>query len=233
MRMLREFHECLDVLKFDKSVRALIIRSTTPGAFCAGADLIERRTMTHPQVNKFLVDLRSALSELESLPMPTIAAIDGPALGGGLELGFACDFRVAAHDVTKIGLPEVRLGIIPGAGGTQRAVRLLGMSKAKDLVFTARTLTAAEALEWGVVDYVSGPPSTAYDRALQLAQDIAKNAPLALRAAKQALSRAADLPLESGLDFEKASYDLLLNTKDRMEALEAFKAKRPPVFRGE
>jgi len=107
------------------------------------------------------------------------------------------------------------------------------LSKAKDLVFTARMLTAVEALEWGVVDYISSPPSSAYDRALQLAQDIAKNAPLALRAAKQALSRATDLSLESGLDFERASYDLLLTTKDRTEALEAFKAKRPPVFRGE
>ncbi|KAN0097423.1 ClpP/crotonase-like domain containing protein [Tylopilus felleus] len=233
MRMLRELHECLDTVKYDKSVRALIIRSTTPGSFCAGADLIERRNMTHTQVDKFLVDLRSALSKLESLPMPTIAALDGPALGGGLELSFACDLRIAAHDVTKIGLPEVRLGIIPGAGGTQRAVRLLGLSKAKDLVFTARMLTAVEALEWGVVDYLTTAPSSAYDRALQLAQDIAKNAPLALRAAKQALSRAADLSLESGLDFERASYDLLLTTKDRSEALEAFKAKRAPVFRGE
>ncbi|KAF8138501.1 ClpP/crotonase-like domain-containing protein [Boletus edulis] len=240
MRMLEELHECLDTVKFDKSVRALIIRSTTAGSFCAGADLIERRTMTLTQVDKFLVDVRSAFSELECLPMPTIAAIDGPALGGGLELSFACDLRVAAHDVTKIGLPEVGLGIIPGAGGTQRAVRLLGLSKAKDLVFTARMLTAAEALDWGVVDYVSTPPSSAYDRALQLAQDIAKNAPLALRAAKQALSRAGDISLESGerelapcLDFERASYNLLLTTKDRIEALEAFKAKRPPVFRGE
>ncbi|KAH0839961.1 ClpP/crotonase-like domain-containing protein [Lanmaoa asiatica] len=233
MRMLQELHECLDTVKFDKSVRALIIRSTTPGSFCAGADLIERRTMTLTQVNKFLVDLRSALSELESLPMPTIAAIDGPALGGGLELSFACDLRVAGHDVTKIGLPEVRLGIIPGAGGTQRAVRLLGLSKAKDLVFTARMLTAVEALEWGVVDYISTSPSSGYDRALQLAQDIAENAPLALRAAKQALSRAVDLSLESGLDFERASYEPLLTSKDRTEALEAFKAKRPPVFRGE
>ncbi|KIK92286.1 hypothetical protein PAXRUDRAFT_830082 [Paxillus rubicundulus Ve08.2h10] len=233
INMLQEFQECLETVKFDKSIRALVVRSTSMGSFCAGADLIERRTMTDTQINKFLVGLRSTLGELESLPIPTIAAIDGPALGGGLELSFACDLRVAGHDVTKIGLPETRLGIIPGAGGTQRAVRLLGMSKAKDLIFTARMLTAVEALEWGVVDYVSTAPLTAFDRALQLARDIVKNAPLALRAAKQALSRATDLPLESGLDFEKASYDLLLTTKDRTEALEAFKAKRPPVFRGE
>ena len=130
--------------------------------------------MSQGQVAKFLADLRDALGKLESLPMPTIAAIDGPALGGGLELSLACDLRVASeslfltfldihwssprsdlgHEVTKIGLPETSLGIIPGAGGTQRATRILGPSKAKDLIFTARTLSAVEALEWGSSVYL-------------------------------------------------------------------------------
>lgn len=151
------------------SVRVLILRSTTVGSFCAGADLVERRTMTQTQVTKFLSSLRDALARLESLPVPTIAAIDGPALGGGLEMSLACDLRVAGQsiyfveeealvlmtiisgqDVTKIGLPETSLGIIPGAGGTQRVTRILGPSKAKDLIFTARTLTAVEALGWGI-----------------------------------------------------------------------------------
>ncbi|KAJ8584787.1 ClpP/crotonase [Rhizopogon salebrosus TDB-379] len=233
MKLLHEFRECLGTAKYDKSIRALIIRSTTMGSFCAGADLVERRTMSQIQVAKFLSDLRAALGELETLPMPTIAAIDGPALGGGLELSFACDLRVAEHSVSKIGLPETRLGIIPGAGGTQRAVRLLGMSKAKNLIFTARILTAQEALQWGVVDYVSSPSTSAFERAVELAREITKSAPLALRAAKQAISRAADLPLESGLDFERASYEVLLPTKDRLEALNAFKEKRQPVFKGE
>ncbi len=122
--------------------------------------------MSQTQVNKFLIDLRAALGKLEALPMPTIAAIDGPALGGGLELSLACDLRVAGElwlqypklhasnchlgsSVTKIGLPETKLGIIPGAGGTQRVTRLIGVSRAKDLIFTARSLTASEALEWG------------------------------------------------------------------------------------
>ncbi|KAG6337230.1 hypothetical protein ID866_1860 [Astraeus odoratus] len=160
------------------TIRVLIVRSTSPNAFCAGADLAERRTMSSMDINKFLADLRSTLGQLEALPMPTIAAIDGPALGGGLELSFACDLRVAGHGVTKIGLPETRLGIIPGAGGTQRAVRLLGLAKAKDLIFTARMLTATEAHTWGVVDYVSAAPSTGYDRALELAMDIAKGGEL-------------------------------------------------------
>jgi len=233
IRLLKEFRECLDMVRLDNSVRALIIRSTDPGSFCAGADLIERRTMTKPQVDKFLSDLRAALALLENLPVPTIAAISGPALGGGLELSLACDLRVAGSSVTKIGLPETRLGIIPGAGGTQRATRLLGLSKAKDLIFTGRMLSAYEAKEWGVVDYVADPSQTAFDRALQLAEEMSSSAPLALRAAKMAISRAPELALESGLDFENACYQPLLISKDRDEALAAFREKRKPVFRGE
>ncbi|KAI0787031.1 ClpP/crotonase-like domain-containing protein [Irpex lacteus] len=233
LRLLKEFTNCLEEVHFDKSVRVLIVRSTTQGSFCAGADLAERRTMSQSQIDKFLLDLRGALGRLENLPMPTIAAIDGPALGGGLELALACDLRVAGHSVTKIGLPETKLGIIPGAGGTQRLTRLLGLAKAKNLIFTGRALTAKEALEYGVVDYVSEGGQSAVDRSLRLAEEISVNAPLALRAAKQAISRAPELALESGLDFERASYETLLKSKDRLEALEAFKEKRPPIFKGE
>ncbi|KAJ4497766.1 enoyl-CoA hydratase [Lentinula lateritia] len=231
--LLKELIQSLDTAQFDKSIRVLILRSTTTGSFCAGADLIERRSMSQVQVARFLSDLRVALGKLETLPMPTIAAIDGPALGGGLELGLACDLRVAGRNVTKIGLPETALGIIPGAGGTQRATRLVGPARAKDLIFTARMLSATEALEWGLVDYISSPESDAFERAVQLASQISNNAPLALRAAKQAISRSEDLALEPGLDFERASYEALLSTQDRMEALVAFKEKRRPVFKGE
>jgi len=220
-------------VRFDNSVRVLVLNSSTPGSFCSGADLAERRTMTKGQVSKFLADLRAALGKLESLPMPTIAAIDGPALGGGLELALACDLRVAGHSVTKIGLPETKLGIIPGAGGTQRATRILGLSKAKDLIFTGRLLTASQAEELGLVDYVSETGTPAIDRAVTLADEIAANAPLALRSAKSAISRALELSLEAGLDFERAAYEPLLQTKDREEALQAFKDKRKPVFKGE
>ncbi|KAG5728504.1 hypothetical protein E4T56_gene19493 [Termitomyces sp. T112] len=233
LALLQQFRESLEKVHLDKSVRVLILRSSTMGSFCAGADLAERRNMSQVQVSKFLSDLRDAFGKLENLPMPTIAAIDGPALGGGLELSLACDLRVAGHNVQKIGLPETSLGIIPGAGGTQRAARLLGPSKAKDLIFTARTLTAQEALAWGLVDYISSPETSAFDRALTVAEVIAKNAPLALRAAKQAISRSEDLALEKGLDFERASYEILLPTQDRLEALQAFREKRNPVFKGE
>ncbi|TFY71421.1 hypothetical protein EVG20_g1590 [Dentipellis fragilis] len=252
LRLLKELTECLDEAALDNkyvpnalvcgyhfninpgsSLRVLVLSSTSPGSFCAGADLIERKTMTKEQVDQFLVDLRAALSKLENLPSPTIAAIDGPALGGGLELALACDLRVAAHNVTKIGLPETKLGIIPGAGGTQRATRLLGLSKAKDLIFTARSLTGPEAKEWGLVDYVSDEGTSALDRALVLAKEISQNAPLALRSAKRAISRAPELALEPGLDFERAVYEPLLKSKDRDEALVAFREKRRPVFKGE
>ncbi|TFK55555.1 ClpP/crotonase [Heliocybe sulcata] len=233
LKLLEELHGCLDHVAYDNSVRILIVRSTTPGSFCSGADLAERRTMTQMQVHKFLSDLRNALGKLENLPVPTIAAIDGPALGGGLELSLACDLRVAGHSVKAIGLTETRLGIIPGAGGTQRVTRLLGLSKAKDLIFTARLLNAPQALEYGLVDYVAAEGSSAFDRSVQLAEEIVVNAPLALKAAKQAISRAPEFALESGLDFERASYEPLLKTKDRVEALEAFKEKRKPVFKGE
>ncbi|KAF8204798.1 ClpP/crotonase-like domain-containing protein [Pholiota molesta] len=222
MTLLQQLRESLEVAHYDKSVRVLILRSTTIGSFCAGADLVERRTMSQPQVARFLAELRDALGKLESLPMPTIAAIDGPALGGGLELSLACDLRVAGHDVTKIGLPETGLGIIPGAGGTQRATRLLGPSKAKDLIFTARMLTAAESLEWGLVNYCC-----------ILSNRLNSFSTFGPRAAKQAISRSEDLPLETGLDFERASYETLLTSRDRNEALEAFREKRRPIFTGE
>jgi len=135
--------------------------------------------------------------------------------------------------VTKIGLPETKLGIIPGAGGTQRATRLLGSSKAKTLIFTGRMLTAQEAVRWGVVDSVSEASSTAYESALKLAEEINQSAPLALRAAKMAISKAPELDLDSGLSFERACYEPLLSTSDRVEALNAFREKRKPMFKGE
>ncbi|KAG8860534.1 hypothetical protein FRB96_003788 [Tulasnella sp. 330] len=233
INLLKELRESLDKVAFDPSVNVLIIRSSQPGSFCAGADLVERRSMTKPQVNKFLADLRAAFSLLEDLPMPTIAAIDGPALGGGLEMALSCDLRVAGASVTKIGLPEAKLGIIPGAGGTQRATRLLGSSKAKTLIFTGRMLTAQHALRWGVVDMVSEENESAYDSALNLAKEINQSAPLALRAAKLAISRAPELDLDSGLSFERACYEPLLSTSDRIEALDAFREKRKPLFKGE
>ncbi|CEL52446.1 hypothetical protein RSOLAG1IB_00987 [Rhizoctonia solani AG-1 IB] len=233
VQMVNELAGVLDRVAHDRLIQVLIIRSSSDTAFCAGADLIERRTMSEDQVEAFLVNLNRVLSRLDSFPIPTIAAIDGPALGGGLELALTCDFRIAGSNVTKIGFPEVKLGVIPGAGGTQRAPRVIGLTRAKEAVFTGRMLTSQVAREWGLVDYVSEHPNTAYDRALELAAEMAGSAPLALRAAKASISLALEVPLDAGLEHERACYEPLLSTRDRTEALDAFREKRQPVFRGE
>ncbi|KAK7060236.1 hypothetical protein VNI00_001001 [Paramarasmius palmivorus] len=233
MQLLKDLRASLDQALNEKGLNVLIFYSSTIGSFCSGADLIERRSMSEIQVREFLANIREIFNGIDDLPFPTIAAIDGPAMGGGLELALTCDFRIAANDVSKISFPECRLGIIPGAGGTQRAPRLIGMTKAKELIFTGRELTARQAQELGLVDYVAAPGTTAFQRALELADEMALSAPLALRAAKAAVSRSLDCPLDVALNHELACYEPLLGTKDRMEALVAFREKRSPVFIGE
>ncbi|GAA6049487.1 hypothetical protein JCM3770_007363 [Rhodotorula araucariae] len=219
-------------VRFDGTTRALVLRSAVPGAFCAGADLKERKGMSQLQVARFLYNLRRLLGELADLPVPTIAAIDGPALGGGLELALACDLRVAGSTVTKLGLPETRLAIIPGAGGTQRLSRLVGVSRAKDLIFRAKVLDAREALEAGVISYVSREGQSASDKAEELVMEMLQAGPLALRAAKVAIDVGAEADLESGLDVERLAYQTILQTEDRLEGLRAFAEKRKPVYEG-
>ncbi|CAH7676392.1 ClpP/crotonase-like domain-containing protein [Phakopsora pachyrhizi] len=232
VNLLEQMSEALERVRFD-GTRVLILRSSSPGSFCAGADLRERRGMGVTQVSRFLHDLRNALHDLETLPMPTIAAIDGPALGGGLELALACDLRVAGPGATKIGLTETRLGIIPGAGGTQRTARLLGISKTKDLVFGARVIDASEAFKIGLIDYVSESGISASDRATEVASGILPNGPVAIKAAKLAINKSVELDLETGLDFERQCYNSILGSKDRLEGLKAFSEKRQPNFTGE
>jgi len=172
-KLLPLLDEALDAVAFDKDVRTVIIRSTTPGIFCAGADLKERAKMPPSSVGPFVARLRGAVTRLQHLPMPVIAAIDGPALGGGLEMALACDLRVASDDA-KMGLVETRLAIIPGGGGTQRLPRLVGPSVAKELMFTARVFNGAEASKMGVVNH-SVPQNSegdaAFQRALSLAEE--------------------------------------------------------------
>ncbi|KAG7097475.1 hypothetical protein E1B28_004818 [Marasmius oreades] len=149
VQLLKDIQTSLELAINEKGLNVLIFYSSTSGSFCSGADLKERRTMTEAQVREFLANIRNVFNHIDDLPFPTIAAIDGPAMGGGLELALACDFRIAASEVDKISFPEVRLGIIPGAGGTQRAPRLIGMTKAKELIFTGKELVAHEALDLG------------------------------------------------------------------------------------
>ncbi|MBS1784749.1 MAG: enoyl-CoA hydratase/isomerase family protein [Acidobacteria bacterium] len=230
-QLMEEFRAALEGLKLERSARVVVLHSLVPGVFCAGADLKERAGMTQPEVERFVKGLRAAFTDLEDLPLPTIAAIEGAALGGGLELALACDLRVAGVEA-RLGLPETGLAIIPGAGGTQRLPRLIGRSKAKELIFTGRRLNGEEAAEAGVVDHAV-PAGQALDRAMDLAREILPNGPIALKAAKAAINGGMDLDRDSGLALERACYAQVIPTKDRLEGLAAFREKRKPAYRGE
>lgn len=234
-KMVQSFAEAVEIVKFDKQIRTLIVRSAVPGIFCAGADLKERATMSPEDVGPFVSKLRSMVTEIHHLPMPTIAAMDGAALGGGLELALACDMRIASTNA-KMGLVETRLAIIPGGGGTQRLPRIVGPSIAKELIFTARVIDGAQAGKIGLVNHAVEQNETgdaAYLRAKELAREIASQGPVALRMAKIAINRGIEVDLDSGSKFEEAFYAQIIPTKDRLEGLRAFKEKRPPKYIGE
>lgn len=229
-QLLGELEEAFSALAGDAGVRVVVLHSLVDGVFCAGADLKERAGMTPAEAEAFVKRLRAGFSALERLPMPVIAAIEGAALGGGLELALACDLRVAGA-AARLGLPETSLAIIPGAGGTQRLPRIIGRSRAKELIFTARRLGAAEALACGVVDRCV-EPGRALEAALDLAREILPNGPVALRAAKEAIDAGLDQDRAGGLAVEEACYARVLPTEDRLEGLAAFREKRKPVYRG-
>jgi len=213
------------------SVRAVVVTGAGDKAFCAGADLKERRGMSENDI-RLQVDLyRSELGPLDRCPKPVVAAINGVALGGGLELALVCDLRVAASHA-ELGLPETSLGIIPGAGGTQRLPRLVGEARAKEMILLGRRLSAGEALAWGLVNRVTPSGTSVVDDAVAWLQPVAEGAPVAQAAALEAIDRSFDLPLAMGLEIEKVSYDKVLVSEDRREALEAFAAKRKPAFKG-
>jgi enoyl-CoA hydratase/carnithine racemase len=229
--MLAELNALLARAGSDPSLRCVILTGAGDKAFCAGADLKERARMSEAEVHAFHEGLKRALGAIEAAPRPFLAALNGVALGGGLELALACDLRIAA-DSAQMGLPEVGLGIIPGGGGTQRLARLVGVARAKDLVLTARRIGAAEALAMGLVGRVA-PAQRLMDDALAYAGEVARNAPISLRQAKRAIDGGFHLPLEEAIAFENRMYQDCLGTKDRLEALRAFAEKRPPVFTGE
>merc|ERR1719158_1225227 len=233
--LVTEMEAAVKAIKFDKNCRVLVIRSHAKGAFCAGADLKERAKMTPDEVGPFVSRAREIIGAWEKLPMPVIAAIDGVALGGGLEVALACDLRVASSDA-KMGLTETKLAIIPGGGGTQRLPRVVGVPKAKELIYTARILKGDEASSIGLVNYCepqNEEGDAAYKRALTLAREILPNGPVGVKMAKVAINKGSEVDIASGLAFEEAAYAQVIPTSDRIEALTAFREKRKPVFKGE
>jgi methylglutaconyl-CoA hydratase len=211
--------------------RAVIITGSGARAFCAGADLKERREMSLDDVRAMLVRYRTDLAWLSTCPVPTIAAINGAALGGGLELALLCDLRVAAPHAS-FALPETTLGIIPAAGGTQNLPRIVGSAKARELILLGSRLSAAEALRIGLIHRICDAEVGVLDDALAWVSPITRGAPLAQRAALRALRAADRLDIDAGLQFELDCYEECLTSEDRIEALNAFAEKREPAFKG-
>jgi len=219
-----------DIL-YDRSARVLIVTGAGDKAFCAGADLKEREGMTMDQVRQYIRYIRDTFTEIENLPIPVIAAINGFALGGGLELALACDIRIAAPNAT-LALNETSLGIIPGGGGTVRLPRLVGKGVAKELILTARWVDAQEAMRIGLVNAIA-PEGRLLETAIDMATKMVANGPIAVEQAKYVINRGTELPLEQALQTESEAYEVCIPTKDRLEALAAFKEKRKPQFKGE
>ncbi len=217
-------------LAADPRVRAVVLTGAGYKAFCAGADLKERLTLQEAEVLELLQLYRSELGWIGALDVPVVAAINGVALGGGLEMALACDLRIA-RETAVLGLPETSLGIIPGAGGTQRLPRLIGEARAKEMILLGKRLSAAEALSIGLLQQVVSSSQDFLLAALDYIKPISEGAPIAQAAALRAL-RAAELPLAEGLAAELSAYEVCLKSADRKEALLAFQEKRPPKFEG-
>ena len=220
----------LGALAEDQALRALILTGAGDLAFCAGADLHERRSMDGAQRREHTESINALADAIALFPTPVIAAIRGYALAGGTELAIACDIRIASTDAT-FGLPEVKIGIFPGAGGLVRLPRLIGPSNAKELIYTGRQVPAREAFEFGLIDHLVAPADV-LPAAHKLAEEIAANAPLAVRAAKRALWESEGLPERAAHKIVQQHRRSLDDTRDYAEGLTAFAERRTPQFEG-
>jgi enoyl-CoA hydratase len=227
-RTLGELVAALESLDADESVRCVVITGAGDRAFAAGADIkemAEATPVTLTKANNF-----ARWERLRRIRVPIVAAVRGFALGGGCELAMACDMVVAADDA-QFGQPEIKIGIMPGAGGTQRLARALGKAKAMEMILTGTNISAEEALERGLVARVVAREETLAE-ALRLASEVASMPPLAVRAAKEAVNRAYELSLEAGLEFERRNFFMLFASEDQKEGMRAFIEKRKPEWKG-
>jgi enoyl-CoA hydratase len=230
-QMGRELHELWTRLAAEPGeTRCVVLTGSGERAFCAGADLKERDGMAQAawQVQHELFE-RGFIALME-LPLPVVAAVNGHAFGGGLEIALCCDFIYASSEA-RFALPEVRLGIMPGGGGTQNLARAAGERRAKELILSGRQFTAAEGMDWGIFNRACEAGS-ALNEALETAKAIAENAPLSVRQAKKSIRYGLQTDLLTGYRFEIEAYNRLVDTEDRREGVRAFNEKRKPVFRG-
>ena len=216
----------------DDRVRAVLVTGAGDRAFCAGADIKERAGNQITGADYFVAQkaTHDLFRNIEEFEKPVIAALNGVALGGGLEIALCCDIRIAS-DTARVGLPEIKLGVIPAAGGTQRLPRLIGEARAKELILTADLVDAETALRLGIVSRVV-PKAELMATALALAQRIAEHPPLAVRFAKRAINRGMQTDLDSGLEYERYAAAMIIDSEDRKEGMRAFVEKRKPVFTG-
>ncbi|MEU3373274.1 enoyl-CoA hydratase-related protein [Streptomyces sp. NPDC006660] len=228
-RMARSIAAACDALASDADARVTVVTSSNERAFCVGADLKERNSLSDAELVRQRPTARAAYTGVLDLPMPTVAAVHGFALGGGFELALACDVIVGDAS-TVVGLPEVSVGVIPGGGGTQLLPRRVGAARAAELVFTARRVEAVEARELGLVDVLAGD---ARAEAMALGGRMAANSPVGLRAAKRALRLGHGLDLRAGLEVEDAAWRSVAFSGDRAEGVAAFNEKREPVWPGQ
>lgn len=228
--LAREITAVTAELAADDSVRAVVVTSTSPKAFCVGADLKERNSFTDAQMMDHRLVSKLAYRGVLDLPMPAVAAVEGHALGGGMEIALSCDLVVAGEEAS-LGLPEVGVGVIPGGGGTQLVTRRVGWSRAASMIFTARRLTATQACDLGVVDELV-PEGAARERALEIAGQIAANSPVAVRNAKKAMRLGMGTDLAAGLEIEDGCWRATAFSRDRAEGVAAFVEKRVPDWPG-
>ena len=225
-QVLDDLDAALDAVDLN-TVRCLIFTGTGDKAFAAGADIAAMANMTPEEAAAFSRRGNEVFRRIETFPLPTIAAVNGYALGGGCELAMACDMRLCS-ETAVFGQPEVTLGITPGFGGTQRLMRLVGMGKAKELIFSARNVKAPKALEIGLVNAVY-PPEELLPAAKKLGARIAKNAPIAVRACKAAMNEGIDLPMDEAVDAEIREFSGCFETEDQKRGMQAFLNKQKNI----
>ncbi len=228
--VLQELAHAFSELRRDSAARALIITGAGERAFVAGADIGTLSELSTVEGLEFVKLGHRVMRAIEEAPVPVIAAVNGFALGGGLELALACDFIVAAENA-RFGQPEINLGVIPGFGGTQRLAHRIGLTRATEAIMLGEMIDARKALEWGLVNRVVAPQAL-METAKELAEQLANKPPVALRQAKAALRASMTMDEDAGLSFEQQAFAVAFGSADRVEGTKAFLEKRKPVWRG-